>query len=193
MEESGNERVFDGVEGVEEAVGEPFFADFVPEMLYGIAFRAVRRKPDEADVLRYCESFSDVPSRPIHDQEDVFAVVSSADLGQEITHERCSDLGKNQRDHSAVVGRDGSINEGVFANQLAWNHRTATFGSPTATGNGDSPETRLILKHQAQRASRLRKSLGYMPDNLREFFLNRLWAFGSTSGCLGHGVTFRHP
>jgi hypothetical protein len=193
MAECCHEGIFDGIERVEETVGEPFFTDFVPEVFHRIAFRAVGRQPDEADIWRYRQSLSDMPSGPIHDQDDVFVGVATADLAEEITHERCTDLGKNQRDHGTVVGGDRRINKGVFTNQLTGNHRTTTLGSPAATGNSDTPETRFILEHQAQRASRLGKAVSCLPHDLREFFLKRRWASASTCGCRGRGATLRQP
>ena len=54
---SFTQRIFNGIQAVEDTIREEFFPQIIPNMFYRIQFRAVRRlldEPDEAPHLAIC-------------------------------------------------------------------------------------------------------------------------------------------
>ena len=73
----------DGFEIVKDSVGEVFLSQLVPQMLCGVEFGTVGREVYDGDMVGNPQFCRAMPSRSVHNHEDVFMRMFLGHLVQE--------------------------------------------------------------------------------------------------------------
>lgn len=129
------------------------FAHRLPEMFHRIELGTVRRKKDEADVVRHLQF---VPPRfvsgsAVQDEAEKLLRMSLRQFFQETLMHRRMHAGKNERIHGAVERTESGEGVGVFSDGLLRDIRPHMLWRPAIRRTGDASESRFILKENAER------------------------------------------
>jgi hypothetical protein len=174
--------IFDVVEFPKGKVRKPFFADFLPEVLDRIEFRAVRWQAYEPHVVGHLEIPSLMPAGAVEHQENEFVSMTLGDLLEKDRHSRCVHSRQDQGVQGPIVRTDGCEGVGVFAHEVSADDGPNARGCPATARIADAAEAGFILEHEPNSSVALGLSDHFLFDDLEEFFLNSsctlLFAFG---------------
>ena len=137
-----------------------------------------------------------MPGRPITAKQDLVILEL---LGQCLQKNvRADSITVWQHQETAFAGSwlNSPISIAVFADMMAWNCRPDTLFAPTVFGFIDSPETCLVLEHQAHFSTVSTSIVDFLVQLLNfcvNFFEDSMSSSLAFCGCLLRGITFRHP
>src|ERR1700682_2493771 len=110
--------VFERIDTLEYAVVKGLFAQIVPEMFNGIELGRVRRKCEQAQVVRQPERSTLMPPGAVENHHDALVGMARADLIEKQLHAGAVDVRQDQRVEHAIGHRDGRISVGVLLRQF---------------------------------------------------------------------------
>ena len=132
---------------MKDFIAEASLANLLPNLLYGVHFRSIRRNKDQCDG-RNLQFVCLVPHGSVTYQQDLVIWIRLGQFREKYIHTICIAVGKHQEETVSVLRFHSPVYIAVFADVVAWNRWPLSLPAPAALWLIDAPKARFILKHQ---------------------------------------------
>ena len=143
-----NQTIGDGFPTVADQVREPFLSDFLPDMFYGVPFRAVGWQKEQPHVVGDAPVRCSLPASSIEHHPDALLLLTLGHFRPEPRHRFGRNVRQNQGVPHPLVGTDCAKHIGVLPHHLPGDFGTPSWGSPTMAGIMGPPPAGLVLQQQ---------------------------------------------